>query len=131
MECKSNGVQKLCFCIFSQNPDFRTPSPSGGKSGWGVKKSNVPPLENWSLPTLDTGGGISLFQSDRGNDFAKGDRRRSPLLKSWSLPTLDTVGYQEAALYPRSHAENGNKKNSITIDMRTLRYKTRESSTIK
>jgi len=44
------------------------------------------------------------------------------LFKSWSLPTHDTVGYQEAASYPRSHAEHGKEKNPITIDMRTLGY---------
>jgi len=38
-------------------------------------------LANWSLPTLATVGGISRFHSDRGNEVAKDDRKRSPLLK--------------------------------------------------
>jgi hypothetical protein len=40
-----------------------------------------PPLKNWSLHTLETGGGISHFHSDRGNEVAKDDCEGSPLWK--------------------------------------------------
>jgi hypothetical protein len=52
-----------------------------------------PPLENWSLPTLDTGGGISHFHSNRGNEVAKDDCKRSPPFEKGGKPLRSSFRY--------------------------------------